>query len=235
MTLENALRFNGYTIVQTDVGEVSIPVGDNTIVVPPLRLSSLQWERGGTPNPVDSFYLQALPVFDPLYRPVALSHILDRFADRRLAYDMPGKFGGAVRRWMNLQLGPMSILNQRYKSTAIPLPLTTQDATAANMGTDLARDAFSDLPQAQLSGNKDYATSATDRAAATTDNTQYQGRMGTSVMTLLEEQRAAFLNVDEELLASMEPLFLGVWGQDERDARRPSFPRGAFGYSGFGW
>jgi hypothetical protein len=59
--------------------------------------------------------------------------------------------------------------------------------------------------------------------------------MGVSVMVLLAEQRAAFLNVDEELLASMEPLFLGVWDQDERDSPRPVFPRGAFGYSGFGW
>lgn len=220
MRLEDALRFNGYTIEQIDVAASTITVPEGSIELPDMRLSKLSWQRGvlPAPTPADSFYLEALPLFDNAYRPVILSHILDRFSTRRVSYNTLDQFGIAVRRWANLNLGPMSVLNRRYTSTAVALPLTTQDSTTDRATTDLARDATSDFPQGQLAGNVDYASFATDRSAATTDDTTYAGRQGVSVMALLAEQRAAYLNVDLEVLEAMEPLFLGVWDRDERDA-----------------
>lgn len=211
MRLEDALRFNGYTIGQADVAASSITVPTGVIEVPAMRLSSLTWQRGTDPAPVpsDSFYLEALPIFDDAYRPVILSHILDRYSTRRIGYDTPDQFGLAVRRWANLNLGPQSELNRRYLSTAVVLPLDTQDATTA----DKARDATSDFPQTQLSGNTDYSSYATDRVG----DTRYTGRLGVSVAELLEKQRAAFLNVDVELLDVMDSLFLQVWDRSEFD------------------
>ncbi len=211
MRLEDALRFNGYTIVQTDVEPFSITVDTGTIEVPAMRLSSLAWQRGSDPDPVpsDSFYLAALPIFADDYRPVILSHILDRYSTRRIGYDTPDQFGLGVRRWANLTLGPQSQINRRYLSTAVDLPLDTQDATTA----DKARDATSDFPQTQLSGDTDYASFATDRVG----DTRYTGRLGRSVAELLELQRAAFLNVDAELLDLMDGLFLQVWDRGEFD------------------
>jgi flagellar hook-associated protein FlgK len=213
--LEDALRFNGFTIEQADVAEVTISTVNGPIVVPAMRQSKLMWQRGTTPaeTPADSFYLQAIPVFDTAYRPSLLSQILDRFSTRRIGYDTPDQFGLAVRRWCNLELGPQSVLTRRYLSTAVALPLTTQDATT----TEKARDASSDFPQGQLAGDLDYASGATDRAGTT----QYTGRLATSVMTLLQEQRAAFLNVDAELLDAFESLFLGVFDRDEYDGNAP--------------
>lgn len=234
MKLEDLLRFTGYTIDQTDVAGFTIALPTGNMAVPAMRLSSLTWRRDTPARPADSFYLEALPVLNPAYQPILLSHILDRFAGRRVAYDMPDEFGRAVRRWLNLNLGPASILNRRYLSTAVNLPLTTQDATTDNTGTDLARDATSDFPQGQLSGDLDYASMATDRSANTTSNTSYQGRMGVSVMALLEEQRAAYLNVDAEVLDAMESLFLGVWDRTERDDEIGT-PYGAYGILGQHW
>jgi hypothetical protein len=221
MRLEDALRFNGFTIDQEDRGAFDVSVDSygitGTISVPAMRLSTLTWRRDGDPEPWDSFYLQALPLFNDDYAPVLLSHILDRFASRRISYNTPGEFGRSVRRWLNLHLGAMSELNRQYASTAILMPLTTQDATIDTTSSSLSRDAQSDFPQGQLSGNLDYATAATDQAASATNNVDYQGRMGVSVMTLLAEQRSLYLNVDNSVLEAMEPLFLQVWDQDERD------------------
>lgn len=224
MRLEDALRFNGYTIAQTDAAPFTITVATGTIEVPALRLSSLVWQRGtgdNAPKPWDSFYLDALPMFDDAYRPVILSHILDRYSTRRISYDTPDQFGLAVRRWMNLQLGPQSVLNRRYLSTAVELPLDTQNAETA----DKARDATSDFPQTALSGNVDYASTATDRVG----DTLYTGRLGKSVAELLELQRAAFLNVDEELLQAMDSLFLQVWDRSEYDGSSGA-PLSAIGF-----
>lgn len=218
MKLQDALSFNGFSIAQTDYAGGTLAVSTGTIIVPPMRLSSLVWERAGEPEPWDSFYLAAMPVFDDDYRPVILSHIIDRFADRRLSYDTPDKFGQAVRRWVNLNLGGMSSINKRYLSSAVNLPLTTQDATTATTDTEKARTARSDFPQGPLSGNLDYATNADDTVGTNTGLATYEGRMGVSVMALLEEQRLAFINADAELLDAMESLFLGIFDLDEREA-----------------
>jgi len=239
MKLEDALRFNGFTIDQADVAGSTIAVDNygitGTIVLPPMRLSALTWRRPGDPAPSDSFYLEALPLFNADYQPILLSNILDRFANRRLSYDTPDDFGRAVRRWLNLNLGPMSTLNRAYASTAIELPMTTQDATTDRTTGEKSRDAHSDFPQGVLSGNQDYASNATDQVSAGTDNTQYEGRMGVSVMTLLAEQRASYLNVDAQVLDEMESLFLGLFDQDESERTDAlSWPGTDYGYGALG-
>lgn len=239
MKLEDALRFNGYTIDQADVAGSTLPVDNfgvaGSIVIPPMRLSTLTWRRPGDPEPVDSFYLAALPLFNSAYAPVLLSSILDRFSTRRIGYDIPDMFGLAVRRWLNLNLGPMSTLNRAYASTAIELPMTTQDATTDRTTTDKSRDAHSDFPQGILSGDLDYASDATDQVRSGTDNTQYEGRMGVSVMALLQEQRAAYLNVDQLVLDQFESLFLGVYDQDEWEPEEGlSWPGYDYGYGALG-
>lgn len=236
MRLEDALRFNGYTISPVTIDAATIETASGPITIPAMLGSGLTWQRTGDPLPVDSFYLTGLPIFDPAYQPVILSQILDRFSTRRLAYDMPGMFGLAVQRWGNRELGPMSVFNRLYVSTATDLPLTTQDAATDRTSSSLSRDAHSDFPQGQLSGNLDYATDATDQAASVTDNTSYQGRLGVSIMELLAKQRDAFLNVDTLVLDSLESLFLGVFDQDDSDPLTgpPSVYGNGYDVFGFG-
>lgn len=233
MRLEDALRFNGYTIDQFDAPESFITTPAGVLHVAAARRSGLTWRLPGVPRSAQSFYLDGVPLFDLGYQPVLLGHILDRYSTRRIAYDTPDQFGLAVRRWFNLYFGPTSVFNKLYVSTAVALPLTTQDATTAATANDKARDALSDFPQTQLSGDTDYSSTATDRVSASTSLVTYEGRMGVSVMTLLAEQRAAFLNVDEQVLDSMEDLFLGVWDRTERDDHRVSMSSRYF--MGGGW
>ena len=230
LRLEDALRFNGFTIGQSDAPAQTITTASGAIAIPALRLSGLTWQRAGSPADSDAFYLTAIPAFDTAYSAVLLSQILDRFSTRRIGYDTLDMFGLAVRRWLNLNLGPGSILNRRYLSTAVALPLTTRDSTDARALTETgtavsaARTAHSDFPQGQLAGNLDYATDASDTASngnttsTANDLLTKEGREGVSVMALLTEQRAAYLNVDVELLDALEPLFLQAWDLGEAGA-----------------
>lgn len=229
MRLEDALRFNGYTIGQTDVAASDITIPEGVIHIPAMRLSSLTWQRGTSDpaTPSDSFYLAALPMFNAAYQPVILSHILDRFSTRRISYDTPDQFGLAVRRWINLNLGPTSVLNRLYTSTAYPLPLTSEDLTV----TDKSRVARSDFPQTALSGNVDYASDASDNIGTETRS----GRSSQSVMELLQQQRAAYLNADEVMLDAMDSLFLQVWDRDELDDVQPNTPFSAIGFLPTHW
>jgi hypothetical protein len=194
MTLEDSLRFSGYTIDAYEFPGVAIAVGGGSIAVPPMILSRLTWHRDYTP-PLDSaFYLDKLPPFHPAYAPVQLSLILDRFRSRRLGYDTPDQFGLAVRRWGALHMGATSTLARLYRSVAVDLPLDTvslvvsdtslgessttekADTIASSTGevksndkTDTnakGRDAQSDYPQGQLSGSLDYASGAVDSLSA---------------------------------------------------------------------
>ena len=221
MPLDVALNHQGFTVEEYEGPEITITLDAGVIVVPPAIRSRLKWERTelGEPELGDDFYLSNLPVFDVAYAPVLLSHILDRYRTRRIAYNTPGQWRLAFRRWANLT---MPYHNQRYVSTAVALPLDSVDATTETAGlteaTSHGLDVGSDFPQSLIGGDTDYATAATDRRSAdntnSTGTTRQTGR-NESVMALLAQQRAAFLNVDTEVLMDMEPLFLGLYDQGE--------------------
>lgn len=229
MTLESALRHEGYTIDTVSVNEpVEITLPQGVITVPPADRSVLTWQRGTPPTGIDpsrgdALYLDALPMFDEDYRPILLSSVLDRFRTRRLGYNTPGEFRLAMRRWGNLN---MTLFNQRYVSTAVAMPL---DDIAV---TDHTLDVSSDFPQSQIAEEADYATASADHKAAE------NGRRR-SIASLLMEQRTAYLNVDAEVIDSMESLFLGVFDRGELGGPDYSPPRrglpGFYSTSGFGW
>lgn len=192
MTLEDALRFSGYTIDAYEYAGETITTPNGPIVVPPMILSKLTWRQDESPTLGSAFYIDKLPPFDPKYAPVQLSLILDRFRSRRLGYETPDEFGLAVRRWGALHLGAMSTITRRYLSTAVDLPLDTvnltihsessgattddgnSESTSTGTGTDSvtstdttdttakSRDAQSEFPQGTLAGNTDYASGAVD-------------------------------------------------------------------------
>jgi len=243
-TLEEALNLQGYTIdvVERAAFDIVLPGGEGTIHVPDMLLQTLTWQRTRTETPIDSLYLKHLPLFDAAYRPVALSSLLGYYRSRRIAYHTPGEFANAVLRWSGENLGPTSTLNRRWRSTAVELPLddsnTTEDTVYGKTATrtpDLTKDGWdhrldvgSDFPQSLISGSGDYATGAADQRFATnrheagteqiadtgTDSKTTQGR-NQSIMALLEAQRAAYLNVDQEFRLAFEVLMLSVFDRDE--------------------
>lgn len=199
MTLEMALRHEGYTIDAQEVAALTITTDKGTIALPAAVRSVLTWRREEQPSLGDDLYLTKLPMFNEAYRPILLSSILDRFRTRRLGYNTPGEWRLAFRRWGNLN---MPLYNLRYASTAVAMPL--DDVEIARHDLDVS----SDFPQSLISGSDDYATAANDLRA--TEN----GRRR-SIASLLEEQRMAYLNVDAEIVDALEPLFLGIFDRGE--------------------
>ena len=218
MILEEALNNQGYTIDAVEQDELTITIAEGTIVVPAMVRSELTWRRTepATPELGADLYLSQLPIFDEQYRPIILSHILDRYRTRRLGYNTPGEWMLAFRRWGNLN---MTVPNRRYRSTAVALPLDDRDETDATEATRHSLDIGSDFPQSIIGGDADYASAATDTRTADNATTRRTGR-STSVMALLEAQRQAFVNVDAEVLEGLDTLFLGLF--DHGEGMRPS-------------
>lgn len=223
ITLETALRHQGYTIDVTEVDAFDVTLTEGVIHVPAMAASSLTWRRTEAPEVGDDLYLSNLPIFDAAYRPVILSHILDRYRTRRLGYNTPGEWRLAFRRWGNLN---MTIPNRRYVSTAVVLPLDDRDETdqtdATLAATSHGLDIGSNFPQSLVAASTDYASDATDRRTAdntTSGETVHRTGRDQSVMRLLAEQRDAYLNVDAEIIAGLDSLFLGVFDQGEGDPR----------------
>ncbi|MGB5084576.1 MAG: hypothetical protein WBO09_08185 [Methylocystis silviterrae] len=226
MILEEALRYQGFTIDPVEQPELTITLPQGVIVVPAMVRSELTWRREApvAPELGADMYLTNLPIFDNAYRPVILSHILDRFRTRRLGYNTPGEWMLAFRRWGNLN---MTIPNRRYVSTAVDLPLDNRDETDTTGATRHSLDIGSDFPQSIIGSNTDYASAATDTRIADNATVRRTGR-STSVMELLDAQRRAFVNVDAEILDSLETLFLSVFDQGEgmRPDRQYGYPWG---------
>lgn len=199
MTLESALRHEGYTIDTVEVAELTVTVPTGTIVLPAAVRSVLTWRREEQPALGDDLYLSKLPMFAEPYRPVLLSSILDRYRTRRLGYNTPGEWRLAFRRWGNLH---MPLFNQRYASAAVALPLDDVAATRHDLIVS------SDFPQSVIGDDTDYASSANDIRQA--ENGRHR-----SIASLVEEQRTAFLNVDEEIVTGLESLFLGAFDRGE--------------------
>lgn len=228
MVLEDALHREGYTIDSEDAPAFDVTIPEGVIHVPAMVRSVLTWRRVEDPTLGDDLYLSRLPLFSEAYRPVLLSSILDRYRTRRIGYNTPGEFRLAVRRWGNLN---MPVLNRRYVSTAVDLPLDELEVSRHDL------DVESDFPQSLISGDTDYASRANDLRAVE------NGRRRT-VASLVLEQREAFLNVDTEVVDGMDTLFLSIFDQGE--SRTPNvyappphfYPFGRFTGSdgwGAGW
>ena len=240
MTLEHQLHHLGYTIDEVETAAFTIPVAEvgGVIEIPAMVTSVLTWRRVEPPILGDDLYLSSLPLFDELYRPVLLSSILDRYRTRRLGYNTPGEWRLAFRRWGNLNMSP---LNRRYISTAVALPLDDQDSLETIAATQHGLDIGSDFPQSLIAGGTDYATEATDRRVADNSTNHRTGR-NTSIMRLLEEQRATYLNVDAEVIAGLDSLFLGLLDQGESGSQNMyapppgGYPYGRYsGLAPYGW
>lgn len=107
-------------------------------------------------------------------------------------------------------------------------------AVSETVADGTSRAVNSDLPQTMLSGNGDYASSATDATSrndstnestttgATTSETSHEDTSASrqfgysgSPAALIQEYRAAILNIDLMIVNELETLFMGVWGNTD--------------------
>lgn len=107
---------------------------------------------------------------------------------------------------------------------------SSESGTSSSETSARSRAVQSDTPQVRLSGNGDYATSASDSNAETgvkskqassgrqsastsseSSGTSSQEGFSGSMASLIEAHRDAIINIDMMVIAQLEPLFMYVW------------------------
>jgi len=200
--------------------------------------------------------LSYYPIFQDDYRQVLNGKIIDRYMNREIGMETVSMFQLAMRRKMN---EIMPFYNKMYLSETIEYSaLSTIDITtisaaetiqngestgtseAETNATGNSRSVGSDTPQTMLSGNGDYASSASDVTSksdntsnAVNTNTENQesesetesntkGYQGVA-SDLIMRYRESLLNIDLSILNELEDLFMMVWDNGDTYTQQKGF------------
>lgn len=211
--------------------------------------------------------LDVYPIFDEQYRTGLNTKILEHFYNREIGYESIDLFVFAMRRKMN-EIMPLH--NQLYLSARKdfdPFTTFTSSGTSTTDGTSetvdtrtsnaqntsesdaASRTVASDTPQTRLSGDEDYATSATDSnskatttgSATTQDSGKQTGTQGGTTTSsahgmqgspseLMLQWRQTFLNIDMLVIQDLEPLFMQLWSNGDEFTPDANLSAYTFGY-----
>lgn len=187
-------------------------------------------------NSWDKVFNFDFPIFDEEYRPVLCKKILMYYYTREISEETVGLW--KVRLWSKLNL-IMPYYNKLYQSALLEFnPLydvdyyrktdRTTDGTGTTDTTNsgVSRNLYSDTPQGGLEGvdSETYLTSATKDITNATGNTStgfnntddflehvWGKHPGVSYSKLLQEYRKTFINIDEQIIEELRPLFFNLW------------------------
>lgn len=208
----------------------------------------------------DHIGLSDYPIFDEQYREFLNSKILDHYWYNEIAHETVDMFVHQVQVKM---AEIMPYYNKWYEAESIDIdPLSTQDTRStggskskshgsnrqqgstsnennlASNGHSVSRTVQSEYPQARLSGNKDYATAATenktdnhggqkvtgkadqssrilqDSTGEASSESHSWGRSGHTA-ALIAAWRETFVNVDMMVIGELEPLFMGLHSSND--------------------
>lgn len=176
------------------------------------------------------------PIFDESYRNILQTKILKNYYMREIAHETIGLFKMRLDNQLNVS---MPYFNQLYDSVKIKInPLSdydikeTLDRNGTQIGTvqdegsssSNGKEIFYQYPQTELSGNNDYATTmTTNEDSIQTDNTNTKDLKTTDnyiksisgnklpQSDLLQKYRETFLNIDEQVVNSLDNLFFMLW------------------------
>lgn len=176
------------------------------------------------------------PIFDEAYRNILQTKILKNYYMREIAHETIGLFKMRLDNQLNIS---MEYYNQLYESAKISIePLNdyyikeelgrngSQTGTVKDVGSSSSngKEIFYQYPQTQLSGNTDYATTMTtneDKIGTTNTNTKdlkttdnyIKNILGNKLpqSDLLEKYRKTFINIDEQVINSLDNLFFMLW------------------------
>lgn len=200
--------------------------------------------------------LNDYPIFDDDYRDVLNGKIIDRYMNREIGQETVSMFQLAMRRKMNeimpfynklylteqIAYDPLSTIDIRTISNAATNQngQSTGTSEATTNATGGSRSVNSETPQTQLSGNGDYATSASDvnstsanesnanqtsneiqesESETESNTTGYQGVASDLVM----RYRESLLNIDLSVLGELEELFMLVWDNGDNYTNTKGF------------
>lgn len=195
-----------------------------------------------------AFGIERFPIYDEDYRDILTGKIVDHYWNREIGVETIDMFQMLIRRRMN---EIMPYYNELYKSTLIAFdPFVTIDVktTSASDGTESvtadseaatnstthagSRAVSSTTPQTMLSGNEDYASSAsdttTDQVSDSNASNESNSESSTSATSesetkgyqalpanLLMQFRETIINVDLMVIAELEDCFMLVWDNND--------------------
>jgi len=205
--------------------------------------------------------LDDYPIFDETYRAHLNDKIIQHFLTREIGQESIGHFRLQLRRKMHeimpywnqhylasqKTIDPLLTINYRTATNSEATGAVTGEGTNNSSSDAKSRAVASTLPQVMLSGNGDYAENAQDNVSGTTaeatttesqnstnsgnvdsETTGYQGNPA----VLIAEWRATFVNTDMDVIAQLEPLFMGIFMTQDDYTTNGRLPR-YVGYYGF--
>jgi hypothetical protein len=232
----------------------AITISGGTLDYKPMAFDGVRYSK--LPFMTDgNIGLNDYPIFDEAYRQILNGKIIDHYFMREIGTETIDMFQLFMRRKMQ---EIMPFYNQMYKSTQIefePLLTINMESTGTNKATesvtaDNTTEATSDstsksravnsqTPQTMLSGDEDYASSASDSNSdqtGTSNATQNNKSDSTSeadsdnitkgyqglASDLIMRYRDSFLNIDMTIINELEECFMLVWDTTDEYARHNS-------------
>lgn len=208
-------------------------------------------------SPEGNIGLDIYPIWDDAYREQLNTKIINHYHSQEIGHETVDMFAFAMRRRM---AEVMPYYNDLYRTTQLEFdPLSTMDIHTVTAGTGEtiaaassentsetnskgnSRAVNSTMPQVQLSGRGDYATSAADTNSentgegsgadssnsTTSDTTagdsRTSGYQGVAA-DILMRYRDTLLNIDLMIISELSDLFMMIWGNSD-DYSNPALTR----------
>lgn len=146
--------------------------------------------------------------------------IIDHFEFRKIGQETPALFIAYLNRRMREMMPTLNPIFAALASDKLDITRTyyTEDASENASITDTTgRQLFSNTPQAQLSGNKDYATNLTDttgnQSGKSNAKATHSGSQG-SIAEVLSQWIAGVNNALYLVFNGLEPLFMQIYDEE---------------------
>jgi hypothetical protein len=175
------------------------------------------------------------PIFDPAYKTVLETKIIDYYYFREIGLETPAQFKQFLKSKLTRIMpyyNEMYLQNQVFKTydpyknknvTTTDKRTTSSDSSASSSGSSTSKEVYSDTPQAKLQG-LDYATNVTENSGdsggtstgkvTTTDEytSTIAGHDGMRYPTdILIDLRKTLINIDQMIIDELHDLFMNVY------------------------
>lgn len=166
------------------------------------------------------------PIWDEKHRPELEKKILEHYMFRQIGFETAGRFKYELNKLMR-EIMPYYVkiwATTQYKYNPIEnynmVEGSTDTVDHTENGTHDALSKFSDTPQGSIDNIDKYLTTATQdsgkndvKSNGKTEHTAHRnGNIGvTSTQQLIEMERKATIDVDMQIIDSLNVLFLGVY------------------------
>lgn len=192
--------------------------------------------------------LSDYPIFDEIHRPILNKKIIDQYYNQEIGQENISMFRLAMKRKMNLLMPlynqhyelskiELDALTTVAMSTSTANESVTEGTTTnstVSKSNAVSRAVASSFPQNSLQEDSDYATGAQDNTSESTadgtgtedQNARQTGDTKTTMSgfqghqpELIFAARQTIVNIDQEIVAALHTLFMGIWTTDEEYTR----------------